>query len=190
MKLALQIAKNIVAKEIKLNNSVIKNIVRVALQETEVHGKIYLFLHPDDYEFLGDCKSDLERYLNDEQSLVLRQNPEMEPGSIYVESDDETISRSIDGQFDKLEESLTEQIENRHSHLAEVDIDAHNFSIEPLPDTAVVETDSLDSDETESEQKSASSNVIETSAKIVKPVIQVDQEVHDHEIESVESENH
>ena len=114
----------------------------------------------------------------------------MEPGSIYVESDDETISRSIDGQFDKLEESLTEQIENRHSHLAEVDIDAHNFSIEPLPDTAVVETDSLDSDETESEQKSASSNVIETSAKIVKPVIQVDQEVHDHEIESVESENH
>ena len=75
VKLALQIAKNIVAKEIKLNNSVIKNIVRVALQETEVHGKIYLFLHPDDYEFLGDCKSDLERYLNDEQSLVLRQNP-------------------------------------------------------------------------------------------------------------------
>ena len=103
VKLALQIAKNVVAEEIKLNNSVIKNIVQVALHETEVQGKIYLFLHPDDYEFLVNSKSDLERYLSDEQTLVLRQNPEMKPGSIYVESDEEIISRSIEGQFEKLE---------------------------------------------------------------------------------------
>ena len=127
--LALQIAKKVVAEEIKLPNDVIKNIVKAALHETEVQGKIYLYLHPDDYEFLLKSKADLERYLNEEQTLVLRQNPELKPGSIYVESDEEIISRSIEDQFEKLEDSLKEQIEIRHAHLSEVDIDSHDFSI-------------------------------------------------------------
>jgi flagellar assembly protein FliH len=189
VKLALQIAKNVVAKEIKLNNSVIKNIVQAALQETEVQGKIYLFLHPDDYEFLVDSKSDLERYLSDEQSLVLRQNPEMKAGSIYVESDEEIISRSIDGQFDKLEESLTQQTENRHSHLTEVDIDAHDFSKEFLPDTADVETDSLDSSQTESAEQLGAPTTTETSAETVWPENQTAHEEPLPQTASVESEN-
>ena len=169
VKLALQIAKNIVAEEIKLNNSVIKNIVQAALQETEVWGKIYLFLHPDDYEFLVDSKSDLDRYLSDEQSLVLRKNPEMKAGSIYVESDEEIISRSIEGQFDKLEESLIEQIENRRSHLTEVDIDSHDFSIESLPDKDDVETYSPDSSQTERAQQTALATSTEIIAETGEP---------------------
>ena len=136
VELALQIAKKVVAEEIKLPNDVIKNIVKAALHETEVQGKIYLYLHPDDYEFLLKSKADLERYLNEEQTLVLRQNPELKPGSIYVESDEEIISRSIEDQFDKLEETLTEQIENRHAQLSEVDLDAHDFSIRTSSDDA------------------------------------------------------
>jgi flagellar assembly protein FliH len=188
VKLALQIAKNVVAKEIKLNNSVIKNIVQAALQETEVQGKIYLFLHPDDYEFLVDSKSDLERYLSDEQSLVLRKNPEMKAGSIYVESDEEIISRSIEGQFDKLEESLTEQIENRHSHLTEVDIDSHDFSIESLSNKADVETDSLDSSQTESVQQLSPPTTTETSPETAEPGNQTAHEEPLPETASAESE--
>ena len=127
--LALQISKKVVAEEIKLSNDVIKNIVQAALNETDIQGKIFLYLHPDDYEFLLNSKADLERHLNNEQSLVLRQDPKMNPGSIYVESDEEVISRSIEDQFEKLEDSLTEQIKNRHAHLSEVDMDNHNFSI-------------------------------------------------------------
>jgi hypothetical protein len=177
VKLALQIAKNVVIEEIKLNNSVIKNIVQAALQETEVQGKIYLFLHPDDYEFLVESKSDLERYLSDEQSLVLRKNPKMKVGSIYVESDEEIISRSIEGQFDRLEESLTEQIENRHSHLTEVDIDSHDFSIESLSGKTDVETDSLDSSQNESTQQLSPTTSAETSPETDEPGNQAAHEV-------------
>jgi hypothetical protein len=60
----------------------------------------------------------------------------LKPGSIYVESDEEIISRSIEDQFDKLEETLTEQIENRHAQLSEVDLDAHDFSIQTSTDDA------------------------------------------------------
>ena len=137
VELALRIAKNIVAEEIKIPNGVIKNIVQAALHETEVQGKIYVYLHRDDYEFLLKSKADLERYLSDEQTLGIRQNPEMKPGSIYVESDGEIISRSIEDQFNKLEKTLAEQKENRHAHLSEVDIDAHDFSIRPSSEAAV-----------------------------------------------------
>ena len=94
--------KIVVAEEIKIPNGVIKNIVqRLHCYETEVQGKIYVYLHPDDYEFLLKSKADLEKYLSDEQTLAIRQNPEMKPGSIYVESDEEIISRSIEDQFQK-----------------------------------------------------------------------------------------
>lgn len=145
VKLALQIAKNVVAEEIKLNQDVIKNIVQVALHETEVQGKIYVYLHPDDYEFLLKSKTDLERYLSEEQTLVLRQNPDMKSGSINVESDEEIISRSIEEQFDLIEDNLNEQIENRHAHLAEVDIDAHDFNLPPDQDIDASIEDTADS---------------------------------------------
>lgn len=144
--LSLQIAKNVVAEEIKLNRDVIKNIVQTALHETDVQGKIFVYLHPDDYEFLLKSKVDLERYLSEEQTLLLRQNPDMEPGSIYVESDEEIISRSLDDQFEKLEKSLSEQVENRHAHLKEVEIEAYDFSSTPPSDvlTAQRETEGIE----------------------------------------------
>ena len=129
VQLALQISKNIVAEEIKLNQNVIKNIVQTALHETEVQGKIYLYLHPDDYDFLLKSKTELERYLSEEQNLVIRQNPGMSPGSINVESDEEIINRSIEAQFKLIEDNLNEQIETRQAHLNEVDIDAHDFNL-------------------------------------------------------------
>ncbi len=131
VKLALEISKNIVAAEIKLNQEVVKNIVKTALHETEVQGKIFLYLHPDDYEFLLKSKTELERYISEEQNLVIRQNPEMQPGSINIESDEEIISRSIMEQFKLIEDNLNEKIEIRKTHLNEVNIDEHNFDLEP-----------------------------------------------------------
>ena len=107
-----------------------------------MQGKIYLYLHPDDYEFLLKSKTELERYLSEEQNLVIRQNPGMPLGSINVESDEEIISRSIEEQFKLIEENLNEQIENRQAHLNEVDIDAHDFNLTPdhYSNTAKIES--------------------------------------------------
>ena len=187
VELALRIAKNIVAEEIKIPNGVIKNIVQAALHETEVQGKIYVYLHPDDYEFLLKSKADLERYLSDEQTLGIRQNPEMKPGSIYVESDGEIISRSIEDQFNKLEKTLAKQKENRHAHLSEVDIDAHDFSIRPSSEAAVdkesaavhlqsVEETAVpeETEETESKEEDAETSTANEAEDISQETEQVD----------------
>ena len=193
VELALRIAKNIVAEEIKIPNGVIKNIVQAALHETEVQGKIYVYLHPDDYEFLLKSKADLERYLSDEQTLAIRQNPEMKPGSIYVESDEEIISRSIEDQFNKLEKTLAEQKENRHAHLSEVDIDAHDFSIRPSSEAAVdkesaaaVHLQSVEeTEETESKEEDAETSTANEAEDISQETEQVDLS---KPVETVETE--
>ncbi len=182
VELALQIAKNIVAEEIKIPNGVIKNIVQAALHETEVQGKIYVYLHPDDYEFLLKSKADLERYLSDEQTLAIRQNPGMKPGSIYVESDEEIISRSMEDQFNKLEKTLAEQKENRHAHLSEVDIDAHDFSIRPSSEAAVDKESAAavylqsveETEETESKEEDADTSTANEADDISQETEQVD----------------
>ncbi len=183
VELALQIAKKVVAEEIKLPNDVIKNIVTAALHKTEVPGKIYLYLHPDDYEFLLKSKADLERYLNEEQTLVLRQNPELKPGSIYVESDEEIISRSIEDQFNMLEKTLAEQKENRHAHLSEVDIDAHDFSIRPSSEAAVdkesaaaVHLQSVEETAVQEETEEADSKEEDTDTSTVNEADDISQE--------------
>jgi len=181
VELALRIAKNIVAEEIKIPNGVIKNIVQAALHETEVQGKIYVYLHPDDYEFLLKSKADLERYMSDEQTLAIRDNPEMKPGSIYVESDEEIISRSIEDQFNKLEKTLAEQKENRHAHLSEVDIDAHDFSIRPSSEAAAVDKESaavhLQSVEGSEETESKEENVETSNTKEAEDISQETEQV-------------
>jgi len=129
VKLAMKIAKNIVAEEIKLNKSVVENIVKAALQETEIQGKIYLYLNPQDYEFLVKSKCDLEKYLSEEQKLLVKQRSELEPGSIFVESDGEVISRSIKSQYKKIEESLNEQIDKNEAQLTDPEIDSDDSSL-------------------------------------------------------------
>ncbi len=188
VELALRIAKNIVAEEIKIPNGVIKNIVQAALHETEVQGKIYVYLHPDDCEFLLKSKADLERYLSDEQTLAIRQNPGMKPGSIFMESDEEIISRSIEDQFNMLEKTLAEQKENRHAHLSEVDIDAHDFSIRPSSEAAAVDKKSAavhlqsveeaavpeETEDTESKEEDAETSTANEAKDISQETEQVD----------------
>ena len=183
VKLALKISKNIVAEEIKLNQDVIKNIVKAALHETEVQGKIFLYLHPDDYEFLIKSKTELERYKSEDQNLVIRQNPEMKHGSIHVESDEEIISRSIEEQFKMIEDNLNEQIETRQAHLNEVDIDSHDFNIkhDQISDSKVEDSSDLQNhkilkeslNQEQLEEKTKMENFFETE-KINNAVSKVD----------------
>ena len=125
--LALKIAKNVVAEEIKLDDSVLKGIVSAALQETEMRGKIYLYLNPLDYEFMASSKCDLEKYLNDEQSLMVRKNTELKQGSIFVESDGEVICRSIESQFEKIESNLNKHIDRMDPDMYSKDMDQEDF---------------------------------------------------------------
>jgi len=174
VKLAIKIAKNIVAEEIRLNDSVVENIVKVALQETDMYGKIYLYLNPQDYEFLANSKCDLEKYLSDEQKLLIRQRSELKPGSIFVESDGEVISRSIESQFKKIEETLNEKIDKNEAQIngSEMDSDDSslntNFESENSPKLKSFDEEDFDDEtnqNTDSEEEFSENEIIQNDGE-------------------------
>ena len=174
VKLAIKIAKNIVAEEIRLNDSVVENIVKVALQETDMYGKIYLYLNPQDYDFLANSKCDLEKYLSDEQKLLIRQRSELKPGSIFVESDGEVISRSIESQFKKIEETLNEKIDKNEAQIngSEMDSDDSslntNFESENSPKLKSFDEEDFDDEtnqNTDSEEEFSENEIIQNDGE-------------------------
>ena len=131
VQLALMIAKNIVIEEITINPDILKNIIKSALKELESLGKVRIFLHPDDYEFIIKCQGDLEKYIDDEQVLQIKPNIDASPGSIIIETDEDVVNYSFQQQFEKLEEELSQKLGERHVRLHEVDMDSYNFSSTP-----------------------------------------------------------
>ncbi|MGK5090619.1 FliH/SctL family protein [Deltaproteobacteria bacterium TL4] len=129
VQLAVIIAKKIVVKELTLNPDVQKNILISAMKELDIPGKIKIFLHPDDYDFLKPTHLDLDQYLNDEQSLVIKPSLEVVPGAILIETNESVINQSFEHQFEVMEEVLSQKLSERNARLHKVDMDEFDYSL-------------------------------------------------------------
>ena len=186
--LALKIAKNVIAEEIKLDDSVLKGIVSAALQETEMRGKIYLYLNPLDYEFMVSSKYDLEKYLNDEQSLMVRKNTELKQGSIFVESEGEVIFRSIESQFEKIESSFNKHIERMDTDMYSKDMDQDDLdSIKNLDSLEKTVPQNLD--EESSIEKKYQNNELEEATNILAVSAEKGISLNDEETDNLGEEH-
>lgn len=128
LQLAVLIAKHVVLEEITINQDVIFNIAKASLKETEAFGKISIFLNPQDYELLAKSKGDLEKYIKEEQTLVIKTNVDVEPGALLIETDESVINFTFQKQFENIEEMLSRKLSERQGRLHEMDFDKYDFN--------------------------------------------------------------
>jgi flagellar assembly protein FliH len=128
VQLSVLIAKRVIIQELELNPEMLQNILRKALKEIETMGRIQVFLHPEDFEFIQNTGVDLEQYMDEDQTLSIKVNPDAEPGSIYIETDDNALNFTLQQQFEQVEEELSQKLAQRQVQLHTVDMDAHDFS--------------------------------------------------------------
>ena len=128
VQMALVLAKRVVIEEIRSQPDLIESLLKAALKEIESKGKIRIFLHPDDHEFLVKSGLDLDRYLKEEQSLFIKSDADASQGSIHMESDEEVINFHFQKRFEELEAMLSDELAERHARLDEEDMDAYNYS--------------------------------------------------------------
>lgn len=119
VQLAVLIAKHIVFEELSINDSVLQNIVKQALRESEHHGKLTLFLHPTDYEFLIFFQADFERIIQNNQTLHLIPDPTITPGSFVIETDHSSVDFQMEQRFASIEKALSRKIMERQQRLQE-----------------------------------------------------------------------
>ena len=129
VQLAVLIAKQVVVQELMTNPEMLQNILVKALREIESKGKIQVFLHPEDYEFMKNTGVNLDQYMGEEQTLVLKVNQEAEPGSIFIETDDDVLNFTFQQQFEQIEEELSQRLAERQVQMHSVDMDAYDFAV-------------------------------------------------------------
>jgi hypothetical protein len=129
VQLSVLIAKQVVVQELMSNPEMLQNILVKALREIESKGKIQVFLHPEDHEFMQNTGVNLDQYMGEEQTLVLKVNQEAEPGSIFIETDDDVLNFTFQQQFEQIEEELSQRLAERQVQMHSVDMDAYDFTV-------------------------------------------------------------
>ena len=71
----------------------------------------------------------LDQYMGEEQTLVLKVNQEAEPGSIFIETDDDVLNFTFQQQFEQIEEELSQRLAERQVQMHSVDMDAYDFAV-------------------------------------------------------------
>ena len=128
VQMALLLAKRVVIEEIRSQPDLIESLLKAALKEVESKGKIRILLHPEDHEFLVQSGLDLDPYVKEEQSLLIKSDPDASPGSIHMESDEEVINFHFQKRFEELEDLLSIELSERHARLDEADMDQFDYS--------------------------------------------------------------
>jgi len=67
--------------------------------------------------------------MGEEQTLVLKVNQEAEPGSIFIETDDDVLNFTFQQQFEQIEEELSQRLAERQVQMHSVDMDAYDFTV-------------------------------------------------------------
>lgn len=117
VRLALLIAKKILQAELKVNKQIVARLVASTLAKLQGKGTFRIWLNPDDYQFIVAARASLERFLDEEQALTLRAQPDLRPGNVLIETDREVIDLTFESQFYHLEQQFKQKLSERESVL-------------------------------------------------------------------------
>lgn len=117
VRLAVLIAKKILRQELKINKQAVLKLLAATLAELEGMGTFRVWMNPEDHKFALTARASLERYLGEDQALTLRGKPDLNPGTVLIESDREMIDLSFQSQFHHLESQFGKMLAERESEL-------------------------------------------------------------------------
>jgi flagellar assembly protein FliH len=103
VELAIEIAKKLVHREVKIDEKIITTLVRVALERLAVKNGITVTVNPLDAKILSEELQDL---VGDEGSVQLKTDEDLRRGDCLVESEYGSIDARISEQFKEIEEGL------------------------------------------------------------------------------------
>ncbi|MBI5508838.1 MAG: flagellar assembly protein FliH [Deltaproteobacteria bacterium] len=105
--LALTIAKKILGKELEFHPEAVVDIVKQALSEkARQRREIYLRVNPDDLQYIRDHKADLLEVLSRAKEIGIREDPDVAPHGVVIETDAGMIDAQLETQLAVFERVL------------------------------------------------------------------------------------
>ncbi len=106
VRLAITIARRIVAAEIRQDRRVVERTVKAALEHLACHGELHVRVHPDDRPVVQELLESDETLLGRLSNLRIIGDSSIERGGCIVESDYEIIDADIPTQLAQIHRSL------------------------------------------------------------------------------------
>jgi flagellar biosynthesis/type III secretory pathway protein FliH len=110
VKLALEVAKKIVHREIQADREIIQTLVRVALGHVAEKSAVTVHLHPTDYNYILEHRAELSKDGEGGQEVVLLSDKAIQRGGCLVETECGTIDARIEEEFREVERCFFEGV--------------------------------------------------------------------------------
>ena len=108
VKLAVEVAKKIVHREIRADQEIIQTLVKVALSHVAEKSAVTVHLHPLDYTYLLEHKAELSSGSEDGQDILLLADKSIDRGGCLIETSCGDIDARIEEEFREIERSFFE----------------------------------------------------------------------------------
>jgi len=105
IRLAVEIARKLVHREINIDQEIILTLVRVALDKVVQKTPVTVYLSSPDFRFL-QARLDEVNHLLGKREIELKENPELGRGDCILESPYGEIDARISEQFKRIEHNL------------------------------------------------------------------------------------
>jgi len=106
VKLALEVAKKMIHREIHADPDIIQTLMRVALDHVAEKSAVTVHLNPVDYSYLMEQHADLSQA--EGRSLTLLADKSIERGGCFIKTDCGDIDARIEEKFREVERSFFE----------------------------------------------------------------------------------
>jgi flagellar assembly protein FliH len=108
VKLAVEVAKKIVHREIQVDQAIIQTLVKVALGHVAEKTAVTIHLHPSDYNYVLERKADLAQGDQAGREIVLLADKSIERGGCLVKTECGDIDARIEEKFREIEQGFFE----------------------------------------------------------------------------------
>ena len=109
VKLAIQVAKKIVHREIQADRDIIQTLVRVALGHVAEKSAVTIHLNPTDYNYLLEQHTDMSQ--TEGRDISLLADKSIERGGCLIKTDSGDIDARIEEQFREVESAFFDGLE-------------------------------------------------------------------------------
>ena len=106
VELALAIARQVICREVTLNQDIVACVAREALAKVEDPGRVKIKMNPSDLEFIKKTKSQLNDLLQNIDNVTLEAEEQIQCGGCIIETDLGEIDARIERQLQAVEESF------------------------------------------------------------------------------------
>jgi flagellar assembly protein FliH len=108
VKLAVEVAKKIVHREIQVDREIIQTLVRVALDHVAEKSAVTVHLHPVDYAYVLEHRAELSSGSEDGREVVLLSDKSIERGGCLIQTECGDIDARIEEEFREVERAFFE----------------------------------------------------------------------------------